>query len=118
MKSALISLASAAAMIAGSALAASAAEPIEGTWKRPSTGTIVQYAGSAGKFCGTVMTGKFKGQSIGCMEGTGNTYAGTITDLDANKTYKGKASISAAGMSLKGCVAGGLICKGETWVRQ
>lgn len=116
MKPALISLAAAAAMIAGSAVMASAAEPIEGTWKRPSTGTIIQFAGSDGKYCGTVMSGKFAGQSIGCMEGKGNSYKGSITDLEKQKTYKGRANIGAEGMKLEGCVL--MICQGETWVRQ
>jgi uncharacterized protein (DUF2147 family) len=116
MKSALIGMAAAAAMIAGSAMAAQGAEPIEGTWKRPSTGTIIQFAGSDGKYCGTVMSGKFVGQSIGCMEGAGNSYKGSITDLEKQKTYKGRANISAEGMKLEGCFL--LVCQGETWVRQ
>ena len=52
-------------MAAGSAWA----DPIEGTWKRPN-GTLITYAGSGSKFCGTVMTGEYKGKSIGCMTGS------------------------------------------------
>jgi uncharacterized protein (DUF2147 family) len=40
-------------MTAGTALA----DPIEGTWKRPN-GTLISYAGSGSKYCGTVMTGE------------------------------------------------------------
>lgn len=96
---------------------AALAEPIEATWKRPN-GTLIRYAGSAGKFCGTVMTGEYKGQSIGCMSGKGSEYKGEVRKLDEGKTYKGKATISGNTMSLAGCVLGGLICKSETLTRQ
>lgn len=99
-------------------VAAHAAEPIEGTWKRPSTGTLVKYSGGGGKFCGTVLDGAHKGKSIGCMSGKGGNYTGQVVALDEGKTYSGKASVKGNTMNLKGCVAGGLICKGENWVRQ
>jgi uncharacterized protein (DUF2147 family) len=101
-------------MMAGTALAA---EPIEGTWKRPN-GTLIKYAGSGGKFCGTVLTGEYKGKSIGCMEGAGASYTGSVNKLDEGKTYKGKATVSGNTLGLAGCVMGGLICKTENLVRQ
>ena len=52
------------------------------------------------------------------MSGTGNRYKGSLTDLDENKKYKGKASVNGNTMSLAGCVLGGIICKSETWTRQ
>lgn len=100
-----------------SAGAAMAAEPIEGTWKRPN-GTLIRYAGSGGNFCGTVMTGEYKGKSIGCMKGSGNSYTGQVNKLDEGKTYNGKATISGNTLALAGCVLGGLICKSEDLVRQ
>ncbi len=108
----------AGAMIAASASAAFAAEPIVGSWKRPN-GTIIRYAASGGdKFCGTVLTGEYKGQSIGCMNGSGNKYNGKVNKLDEGKTYRGKATVSGNSLSLAGCVLGGLICKSETLTRQ
>ena len=97
--------------------AAVAAEPIEGTWKR-SSGTLIKYAGSGGKFCGTVLTGEYKGKSIGCMSGSGASYKGEVNKLDEGKTYKGKATVNGNKMTLAGCVLGGLICKDETLTRQ
>lgn len=95
-----------------------AAEPIEGTWKRPN-GTIIQYASCGDKtYCGTVMTGEFKGKSIGTMAGTEGAYKGTVNKLDEGKTYSGKASVSGTTLTLSGCVAGGLICKSEKLARQ
>ncbi|MFZ1812866.1 MAG: DUF2147 domain-containing protein [Rhizobiaceae bacterium] len=108
----------AATIVGAGTFGAAAAEPIEGVWKRPSTGTMVRYSGNGGKYCGTVLDGDHKGKSIGCMSGTDGNYKGTVIALDEGKTYSGKATVKGSGMSLKGCVAGGLICKGETWQRQ
>ena len=101
-------------MLAGGAIAA---EPIEGTWKRPN-GTLISYAGSGSKYCGTVMTGEYKGKSIGCMEGKGAEYKGSVNKLDEGKTYKGKATVKGNSLALAGCVMGGMICKTENLTRQ
>lgn len=100
-------------MTAGAAFA----DPIEGTWKRPN-GTLISYAGSGSKYCGTVMTGEYKGKSIGCMNGSDGAYKGTVNKLDEGKTYNGKASVAGNTLSLSGCVLGGLICKSEKLTRQ
>ena len=100
-------------LFAGAAIA----DPIEGTWKR-SNGTLIKYAPSGGKYCGTVMSGKYSGQSIGCMSGTGGKYKGTVNKLDEGKTYSGKASVSGNSMTLAGCALGGLVCKSENLRRQ
>ena len=93
-----------------------AAEPIVGTWKRPN-GTLIRYANAGGdKYCGTVMTGEYKGKSIGCMNGSGSSYKGKVNKLDEGKTYTGKATVNGNAMDLKGCIA--VFCKGETWKRQ
>jgi uncharacterized protein (DUF2147 family) len=110
-------LITAAALAAAFTVPAFAAEPIEGMWKRE-TGTIIKFAACGGGFCAIVQNGKHAGKSIGTMAGTGGRYKGNLTDLDANKTYKGKASVAGATMKLSGCVAGGLICKTEAWARQ
>jgi len=96
---------------------AAAAEPIVGTWKRPN-GTLIRYAASGGQFCGTVLTGEYKNQSIGCMKGSGASYEGKVNKLDEGKTYKGKATVNGNTLSLAGCVMGGLICKSEDLKRQ
>ena len=93
------------------------AEPIVGTWKRDN-GTLIKYSGKGKTFCGTVLNGKFKGKSIGCMSGKGGKYRGKVNVLDEGKTYKGKASVSGNTLKLAGCVAGGLICKSADLKRQ
>ncbi|MCO6186639.1 DUF2147 domain-containing protein [Rhizobium sp. L1K21] len=94
-----------------------AAEPIEGTWKR-SNGTLIKYSASGGQFCGKVLNGEYKGQSIGCMKGSGADYKGEVNKLDEGKTYSGKANVSGNTMKLSGCALGGLICKSDSLVRQ
>ena len=97
---------------------AALADPIEGTWKR-SNGTLIKYAASGGgQYCGTVMTGEYKGQSIGCMSGKDGSYKGKVNKLDEGKTYSGKASVSGNTLSLSGCVLGGIICQSESLARQ
>ncbi|ABQ61844.1 hypothetical protein H721_00646 [Brucella ovis IntaBari-2006-46-332] len=90
-------------LAAGFAAPAFADEAIVGTWKRPN-GTLISYAAcGANKFCGTVMTGEYKGE---------------VNKLDEGKTYSGKASVKGNTLSLSGCVMGGLICKSESLARQ
>jgi uncharacterized protein (DUF2147 family) len=97
---------------------AAAEEPIVGSWKRPN-GTIIKYDScGADTYCGTVMTGEYKGKSIGSMSGTGGSYKGKVNKLDEGKTYSGKASVKGNTLSLAGCVMGGLICKSESLTRQ
>ncbi|GHC69187.1 DUF2147 domain-containing protein [Limoniibacter endophyticus] len=105
-------------MITGISAPAFAAEPIVGSWKR-SNGTIISYqACGTDTFCGTVMTGEYKGKSIGQMKGKGTHYDGMVNKLDEGKTYKGRAEVSGTSMKLAGCVLGGLICKNETLTKQ
>lgn len=108
-------------LIAGALLAFTAtnaiAEPIEGMWKR-TNGTVLKYASAGGtKYCGTVMTGEYKGKSIGCMSGTSGKYNGKVIKLDEGKTYTGKASVSGNTMKLSGCVMK-MLCKTEKLARQ
>jgi uncharacterized protein (DUF2147 family) len=105
--------AAAALVMTGAALA----DPIEGTWKRPN-GTLIKYAGSGGSYCGTVLTGEYKGKSIGCMKGADGSYKGKVNKLDEGKTYNGKATIKGNTLALAGCVLGGVICKSENLTRQ
>lgn len=110
-----LAIALAAFLVTG---AAAVADPIEGVWKRQSTGALIEFSRCGGEYCGVVQTGEFTGQSIGRMAGANGRYKGTITDLAEGKTYKGKASISGNTMKLSGCVAFGIVCKGEDWIRQ
>lgn len=94
---------------------ATAAEPIEGSWKTASGETAaIAKCGSA--YCVTLKTGKFAGRQIGKMSGSGDSYSGEITDPAADKTYSGSGSVSGNSLKMKGCVMS-IFCKSQTWTR-
>lgn len=119
----------AAAFLLGAA--AAHADPIEGVWQtQPDDGAFahVTIAPCGGAFCGTI-TRTFKDkaeyqspnigkQIVRSMTATGGgNYEGQVWRPANDKVYNGKASVSGSQMSLSGCVAGGLICKSQTWVK-
>lgn len=106
-------LAIAAVFVASAAYA----DPIEGNWTRPN-GTLEIISACGGSFCVTVGSGEHKGKSAGSFKSIGgNKYKGTLTDISADKTYNGKATLNGNALVMSGCVLGGLICKSETWTR-
>ena len=50
-------------------------------------------------------------------DGDGYYSGGKIWAPDADKTYSSKMSLSGSTLVVKGCVAGGLICRGQDWTR-
>lgn len=101
----------------GSATTWAAADPIEGSW-RTQAGSTAAIANCGGGFCITLKSGKYAGKMIGKLSPAGGeSYSGSITDPETDKTYSGKARISGASMKLSGCVLGGLICKSQTWTK-
>jgi len=97
---------------------AALADAIEGNWVRPN-GVLVKISKCGSEFCVIAASGAHKGESAGKMAPSGGgKYAGSLTDLEAGKTYAGKGSVSGDSLSMAGCVLGGLICKSESWARQ
>ena len=45
------------------------------------------------------------------------TYSGSVWRPSNNKVYIGKMTLRGDKLKLKGCVAGGLICSAQNWVR-
>lgn len=120
-------------LAAAFALGASAAfaDPIEGLWQtQPDEGAFayVAIAPCGGAFCGSITRTfrdktEYQSPSIGrqividmAPSGGGN-YNGKVWRPANDRIYTGKASVSGDQMSLSGCVAGGLLCKSQTWVR-
>lgn len=110
---------------------AAAADPIEGLWQtQPDDGAFahVQIAPCGNAFCGTIVrtfkgTSEYKSPNLGRQividmvpKGDG-AYQGKVLRPANNKIYNGKASVAGSKMSLSGCVAGGLLCKSQTWVK-
>lgn len=108
-------------IVAGALVAAMAgpalAEPIEGTWLRPSTGALVKFSKCGSSYCAKAVSGEFTGKSVGKFTGSGESYTGTLTDLKEDKTYSGRAKVTGNTMKLEGCVLK-VFCKGENWQRQ
>lgn len=112
-----------------------AADPVDGTWKTApgeSGGYLyvtISACGSA--ICGTIKSAFDKeGAAIADYEhagkkliwdmgsdGGGSYSGGKIWAPDTDKTYKSKMSLSGSTLEVKGCVAGGLICRGQDWKR-
>nr|WP_111298780.1 DUF2147 domain-containing protein [Paracoccus saliphilus] len=119
------------AAVLGLAAGAAAADPIEGVWQtQPDEGSFahVTVAPCGGAYCGTITRtfkdqAEYKSPNLGrqividmAPQGDGN-YRGQVWRPSNNKVYAGKASVSDQQMSLSGCVAGGLVCKSQTWVK-
>lgn len=50
-------------------------------------------------------------------DGDGAYSGGRVWAPDKDKTYRSKMSLSGNELTVKGCVAGGAICRGQTWTR-
>ncbi|HMQ40006.1 MAG TPA: DUF2147 domain-containing protein [Paracoccus sp. (in: a-proteobacteria)] len=111
--------------------AAASADPIEGLWQtQADEGAFahVQITPCGGAFCGTI-TRTFKDKTeyqspnigkqivIDMVPQGGGDYKGRVLRPADNKVYNGKATVSGNAMALSGCVAGGLICKKQSWAR-
>jgi uncharacterized protein (DUF2147 family) len=116
-----------AALVAtlGFATVAQAQSPV-GTWTRPSTGTVVQFYDCSGKLCAriTAVKDQSKKDTVGKVIMTGadktgdNQWKGNLLNTDDGQTYSGVVTLEGANaLNLKGCVLGGIVCKGETWTR-
>lgn len=123
-------LKTAAALIA---LAAPAfADPAEGIWQtEPDNGAFayVTVAPCGGAYCGVISRTfkdggtEYQSENIGrqivinmAANGDGS-YAGQVWRPSNDKIYVGKMNVSGNALTLKGCVAGGLICAAQNWVR-
>tara|TARA_R110002049_G_scaffold297983_1_gene487469 strand:- start:566 stop:955 length:390 start_codon:yes stop_codon:yes gene_type:complete len=108
------------------------ADPAEGVWQTEVDDGAFAYVTIApcdAAFCGTISrtfkdggteyTSENKGKQIVigmAPVGDGN-YEGQVWRPSNNKIYVGKMSVSGDALTLKGCVAGGLICSAQGWAR-
>ncbi len=118
------------------ATGAMAADPADGLWKTQPGDTggylhvSISECGSA--ICGTIDSA-FDGngdqildyENLGkqiiwdmVAEGSGSYNNGKIWAPDRDKTYNSKMTLDSQNqLTVKGCVAGGLVCRGQTWTR-
>ncbi|MDO5529266.1 MAG: DUF2147 domain-containing protein [Paracoccus sp. (in: a-proteobacteria)] len=122
-----LAIAAAFGLLAGAA----SADPIEGVWQtQPDEGSFayVRIAPCGQAYCGTITrtfqgTQEYQSPNIGLQividmapQGGGN-YRGRVLRPADRKIYNGRAEVSGNRMNLAGCVAGGLICRNQTWAR-
>ena len=111
-------------VMTGLATLAHAGDPT-GTWTRPSTGTVVKFYNCGDSLCAKIVGVKDKSKqgTVGTVIMSGasktgdNTWKGDLLNTEDGQTYSGVVTLAGGGLSLKGCVLGGIICKGETWSR-
>lgn len=119
-----------AALVAGFGTAA-LADPVEGVWQtQEDDGAYahVTIAACGAAFCG-VISESFKDGASFASENIGKqividmvpagdgTYEGKVWRPSNDKIYVGGIELDGDSMKLAGCVAGGLICKKQTWTR-
>jgi len=117
------------------ALAGPVADPVAGTWKTAPGDTggylHVTIAPCGSEVCGTIKAAYDKDNAVQAdyehlgkkmlwnmtADGGGSYSGGKIWAPDADKTYSSKMSLNGNTLEVKGCVAGGLICRGQDWNR-
>lgn len=110
---------------------AAVADPVEGVWKtQVDDGSYahVTIAPCGGAFCGVISRtfkdgAEYQSENLGkqividmVLQGDGS-YDGQVWRPSNNKIYIGGIELSGDSMKLAGCVAGGLICKKQSWSR-
>ncbi len=110
---------------------AAAGDPIEGLWQTEvddGAYALVEVAPCGGAYCGTIARtfnsgGEYRSPNIGkqivrqMVPQGGGRYEGRVWRPSNGKVYLGRAALTGDRMALKGCVAGGLLCASQTWVK-
>tara|TARA_R110002074_G_scaffold35767_5_gene97534 strand:+ start:746 stop:1273 length:528 start_codon:yes stop_codon:yes gene_type:complete len=108
-----------------------AADPIEGVWQTEvdeGSYALVTIAPCGGAYCGTISktfnaSGEYQSPNLGkqivrnMVPQDGTEYRGQVWRPSNDKVYLGKIALSGNQMALRGCVAGGLICARQNWVK-
>lgn len=111
---------------------------VTGVWQRPSGTSRIEIAPCGSALCGTLVWLKtpradtqnpdpakrarslLGTRTVMGMKPAGDTgvWTGKVYNAEDGKTYSGRMTLEGPNrLSLKGCVLGGLICRGETWSR-
>lgn len=116
----------------GFASTASAQDAAVGIWQtEPDDGSfahiLIQPCGNA--FCGIIQRtfqaggveyeseNKGKTLVIDMVPNGDGTYNGRVWRPSNNKIYIGKMQVNGDSLRLQGCIAGGLLCSSQNWVR-
>lgn len=110
------------------------ADPAHGVWQtQPDDGSFAHVTlgpcGSAQAVCGTITRTyrdggqPFQAPTIGrqividMVPQGGGRYEGQVWRPSNDRIYIGRMEVDGDRIELRGCVAGGLICASQTWVR-
>ncbi len=125
-------LVTAAVFVLGSAVSAFAQDAVEGVWQTQADDgafAFVTIAPCGSALCGVISRtfnseGEYQSENIGkqlvwdMQAQSGGKYSGgQIWQPSTDKIFKSKMSLSGNTLKVSGCVAGGLICKKQTWTR-
>ncbi len=123
------------AFVLAGAGSAFAGDPVAGVWQTApgdSGGWLhVKIAPCGQKICGTIVRAFKKGgvpdpkyANLGkpiiwdmVPEGDGTYAGGKVWAPDRDKVYRSKMQLHGGQLTVKGCVLGGLICRGQEWKR-
>ncbi len=110
------------------------ADPVHGTWKTTpdDNGNFghIQVKACDDKICGTLVRSfdadgtETQSDNIGkniiwdmVARGDGRYSGGKIWAPDRDRTYRSRMALNGNELEVKGCVVGGLICRGQDWSR-
>jgi uncharacterized protein (DUF2147 family) len=116
------------AMVAGIVMAsamgadAAAAASATGQWVVADGSSRISIQSCGAALCGTVLTSStaaHRGMTIlRQMKPAGDDrWVGTILDPRTGSIYHSKMTLEGNRLRVQGCVAGGLICGGQSWTR-
>jgi len=108
-----------------------AADVAHGLWQtEPDDGSFafVEMTACGSNVCGTIVrtfdeTGEYQSDNIGrqividMVPQGGGDYEGSVYRPSNDRIYVGRMEVSGDRLTLRGCVAGGLLCARQTWVR-
>ncbi len=119
-------------LLVGFASSAFAADPAEGIWRTQEDDgafAFVTISACGAALCGVISRtfnaeGEYASENIGkpivwdMIPGANGKYgSGRIWQPSTDKVFKSKMALSGNVLKVSGCVAGGLICKKQTWSR-
>lgn len=122
----------AGAVVLGLAGAVNGADAVEGIWQtQVDDGAYahVTISGCGAKLCGVISRtfnsdGEYDSENLGkpivwdmVPRNSGKYGDGRIWQPSTDKIFRSKMTMSGDTLWVSGCVAGGLICKKQTWVR-
>lgn len=108
------------------------ADPLEGVWQTQvddGSWALVTISPCGDAFCGEISrtfdsTGEYQSPNLGRQividmvpQGDGH-YRGSVWRPSNDKIYIGKMDLEGDQVQLRGCIAGGLLCSKQTWVKR